>query len=385
MPILEDQDWTALVTWIENRLLHTPISLKPHQTMDGGNKGRTKVFIHNRSSDPPISEQFRQQNAGPGNMLLSITNRAATGPSRPASPLPGRENVPLSSSSQNRGTGSAQATAQSQVQLQFRPLNTSEMKWLKDGKILAAKELACLNNGASNLWPQPLQLRNTRFPQSSSEITTYLHEAVGYLQGCAPVSDEIAKDPPPDTFNEPYQCPFSIPKNVALDVQYRGDAIMRGLQSPARNRVESGVQPWKTQCYMLDRQEWNMGAVLEIHDSIGPSNNDHIEVCELQALLILLERQTAFDPKKVVLRAWLVSVKRHRGFRVMEAWVDQSFNTPTFHFTLLGERYWPKIDYGVGVYPQTIDGRTDEWDWLLKWLFAQRNVPKAAGNNARQS
>ncbi|KAK8004864.1 hypothetical protein PG990_010901 [Apiospora arundinis] len=369
---LSGKDWLDLVIWIEARALDDAFSVEPHQTAEYEHKGRTKVLLHNLSRHIPTIEPVRQQSSsGPSNLLSSITNLTITGRNQIASPLPGRENVPLTGSSGSRGAGSAQATTQAptpqasapQVPRQFRPLNSQQMNSLLAGH-------------SDDLWPDSSDPYRAWLPQSANEIVTNLKRSVGVMQGCAPVSNEVAKRPFRGHLKDPPSWwDLKVPINVDFDLDYRGDQIMRGRHSPAHNRVESGVQPWHALCYMLHRQGWDMGAVLGIHAS--ETDPGSIEVCEIQALLIMLERQKLFDREKRVLRSWMVSVKRKRGFRIMEAWVDQEVEKPELHFSLLEDRPWPK-DGEEGELPEHIDDdTTQEWRWLLSWVFAQANPLKS--------
>ncbi|KAK8070695.1 hypothetical protein PG997_010898 [Apiospora hydei] len=110
-----------------------------------------------------------------------------------------------------------------------------------------------------------------------------------------------------------------------------------------------------------------MGAVVEMYGEEVHDAATALDVCEIQALIILLDRQTVADPDKEKLGAWLVSIQRGRGFRVLEAWLDQGVDEYEFHFAVRGVE-WPLNERGV---EKTVDGSTEEWKWLLSWVLAQ--------------
>ncbi|KAK8070696.1 hypothetical protein PG997_010899 [Apiospora hydei] len=187
------------------------------------------------------------------------------------------------------------------------------------------------------LWPKPDWLMEHWPSQTISHITLRLAQALGYMAGRAPISDEVL-----ETYEWNSKAPFQVPVNVVLNDEYRGDCIMTGLNSPSENNGPPhinegrGLQHWNARSYIV-HQNGDMGAVIGIEDSERTPGS--IDICELQALMILLDRQTVYHPEKAKLRAWVVSVKPDY-LRALEAYVDQSVDRYTFHFSIVGETTW---------------------------------------------
>ncbi|KAK8023850.1 hypothetical protein PG993_011916 [Apiospora rasikravindrae] len=152
---------------------------------------------------------------------------------------------------------------------------------------------------------------------------------------------------------------------MVLDEEYRADRIMRGFGSPNQN-LKGERQHWNAKNWLVTETDSHMGAVIEMY-GVDSSHTTGIDVCEIQALIILLDRQVVLRPRKQKLKAWLVSVQMNRGFRALEAWLDQSVDEYVFHFAVVDERGWPRDSESH----KTIDGSTDEWKWLLSYVLAQ--------------
>ncbi|KAK6822500.1 hypothetical protein PG987_014045 [Apiospora arundinis] len=317
MSILGDQQWLELFTWIESNPANgiIPMKREPHRV------GSLFIYLHD------------------------LSQPAASAPRGP-------ENIPLSS---NRPSGQKQPT----IRPKFRPLQPAELAILRREP-----------DPRNSLWPKPRALVGHWLPQPVDDILGNLEAAIGYLRGCAPVNDSVATTNIPGYFKH-NKFPFDLPINLALDDETRGDCILRGVQSPALNSQGIPVQHWTAMSYIFMRGTADMGAVImSRNESIIPYS---IDVCEMQALIILLDRQTVFQPNKMKLRAWLISINPNRGFRILEAWLDQNTNKYAFHFSILEERSWPPPEvYQLGWRNKLIDGSTDEWKWLLSWALAQR-------------
>ncbi|KAK8023854.1 hypothetical protein PG993_011920 [Apiospora rasikravindrae] len=135
---------------------------------------------------------------------------------------------------------------------------------------------------------------------------------------------------------------------------------MRGLHSPSET-LKGSTQHWNARNYIV-HQGFDMGAVIEIRDEV--KRPGRIDICELQALIILLDRQTVYSPNKAKLRAWVVSVKPDY-FRALEAYVDQSVNPKEFHFSIVDEETWADRT------TKNLESNDKQWKWLISWIFAQ--------------
>lgn len=315
MANLGDQYWDDLYNWIEKH----PATGVVWINREAYRVGSLSIHLHD-ISQPAVSES---------------------------------ENIPPS--------GNRPSTSQKQPTIRpgFRPLKSAELANL-------LKE----PDPDGSLRPKPRAVVGDWLPQPIDDILRNLEMAIGYLRGCAPVSDSIANTNRPGYFmsDNNFNFGFSVPINLALDHELRGDCIMRGLQSPALNSQGIPVQQWRARSYIFMRGTADMGAVIQsLHESITPNS---IDVCEMQALIILLDRQTAFRSDKQKLRAWLISINRRRGFRILEAWYDQN-DKYAFHFSILQRRPWVGGNK-AGWRNKLIDGSTDEWKWLLSWALAQR-------------
>ncbi|KAK7917694.1 hypothetical protein PG985_011302 [Apiospora marii] len=333
MALLSDANWTDLFGWIEghSQWARFPIdeskSLRPNQEL--------RVWLHRL---PPVVEDTTRSSAHDAEAPSSI----ADGQGQNSSP-----------------------TTRDVVERQFRCLNHEEMAKLQETR-------------KTSLWPRMDWCPPSWIGPSCSTIANNLEAAVGCLStGMAPVDDAEMLSLPDYLVRDTWSS-FKVPVNVLLGDEYRGDAIMYGVGTPALNlfnpedREDRGttwrIQHWLANNYMVYRDGFDMGAVIKIHRSGDHTwHRDTIEVAELQALIILLDRQTIYAPKKRKLRAWLVSVNTER-FRVLEAYLDQDADAHSFHFSILDERAWPLEDQ----YPKNdIHGDDETWKWLLSWVLPQ--------------
>ncbi|KAK6856533.1 hypothetical protein PG995_006720 [Apiospora arundinis] len=107
-----------------------------------------------------------------------------------------------------------------------------------------------------------------------------------------------------------------------------------------------------------------MGAVIDIRDELKRGVCG-IEVCEMLALTILLDRQTGFHPDKEKLKAWVISIQADY-FCVLEAYLHQSVNPCAFYFSIVDEQDWKQAG------EKNLEGGDKEWEWLPSWAFPQQ-------------
>lgn len=112
------------------------------------------------------------------------------------------------------------------------------------------------------LWPKPNWLTGSWPSHNINEITPFLADALGYLNGTAEISDEELSR---YTWNT--KLPFKVPVKVLLDMEYRSDAIMRGLNSPSEN-LGGKRQHWQTRKSIVQGLEADMGAAIEVRDGV---------------------------------------------------------------------------------------------------------------------
>ncbi|KAK8102330.1 hypothetical protein PG984_015476 [Apiospora sp. TS-2023a] len=334
MAILSNSNWEDLFRWIEGHSqwgrfpIESSQPLRPNQEL--------RVWLHQLS---PASEDTNVTSA----QDARASRRIANGPEDDSAPAP-----------------------QVAVERQFRCLGNVEMSKLEEKR-------------HPHVWPPhrdyglPQQYR-----QCCNTISSDLETAVGTLStGRAPSYDSEMLSLPDYLIRDTWSN-FKVPTTVVLDDEYRGDAIMYGWCSPALNlfnpedkedrEMKWRVQHWRARSYMVYRDGFDMGAFVQLHRGGDHTwHRDTVEVTELQALIILLDRQTIYAPQKQKLRAWLVSGNDKR-FRVLEAYLDQDVDVHALHVSILDERAWPV----EGQQPRTNSYGDDlVWKWLLSWVFPQ--------------
>ncbi|KAK7973715.1 hypothetical protein PG989_015563 [Apiospora arundinis] len=207
------------------------------------------------------------------------------------------------------------------------------------------------------LWPITDPSEANWPSQTTSHITLFLQQAICHVAGSAPINEErIAES------HENQNAPFKVPVPVELDDDYRGNGIMQAVGSPARH-LHDAHQHWNARNYLVNH-EYDMGAVIDIRDEAKRGVRG-IEVCEMLAFTILLDRQTGFRPDKQKLKAWAISI-RADYFRVLEAYLDQGVNPYVFYFSIVDEQDWKQAG------KKNLEGNDKEWEWLLLWAFPQQ-------------
>ncbi|KAK6840022.1 hypothetical protein PG987_005888 [Apiospora arundinis] len=193
--------------------------------------------------------------------------------------------------------------------------------------------------------------------QTTSHITLYLQQAICHVAGSVPINEERIAE-----FHANPNAPFKVPVPVELDDDYRGDGIMQAVGSPARH-LHGAHQHWNARNYLVN-QEYDMEALIDIRDELKRGVCG-IEVYEMLALTILLDRQTGFHPDNQKLKALVISIQANY-FCVLEAYLDQSVNPYVFYFSIVDEQDWRQAG------KKNLEGDDKEWEWLLSWNFTQQ-------------
>ncbi|KAK8102329.1 hypothetical protein PG984_015475 [Apiospora sp. TS-2023a] len=351
--ILEESHWEDLFNWVEGQPAREAVRVTRSAPI---RVNRLSIWLHDRPSrftaltSPAISHKSSPEENNISSKFQAnsrkhtqISSQECLKSGSPGSSIYSDGSSPPTASGAGL-QGVTRRTGAVAVQSQFRALTEIEMEPLKQRP-----------NDKTSLWPKPNRHTGSWPSHNLNEITLFLADALGYLTGTAPISDdELAKY----TWNE--KLPFKVPVKVLLDIAYRSDAIMDGLYSPSEN-LGGKRQHWQARNYIV-HPDSDMGAVIEVADGVFRPGT--IDVCELQALVILLDRQMMYCPEKAKPRAWVVSIKPEH-FRVLEAYLDQRVNPYEFHFSIVEECSY------IGARTKRLDGKDKEWKWLLSWALAQ--------------
>ncbi|KAK7972614.1 hypothetical protein PG988_006748 [Apiospora saccharicola] len=267
MAILEDEQWEAFCTWVEDLPAKGALAISQSEPF---RVGRLSIWLHDLSR-------------------RTATTTAPTGTVTKVNMNPGSmSRIPIPKRSETTQCSPRRAISiKNRPQRQFRPLAKKHLALLKQDK-------------DERLWSKPDCLNGNWPSQTTYGITMLPSRALGYLSGCGSMSDTRLT-----TYAWNTSLPFRVPAKVELDTDYRGDAIMYGLYSPSAN-LQGSMQHWSARHFVVHNPGREMGAMIAITDGVRTPKS--IDCCELHALMILLARQKSYDYKKPRLRAWLISI-----------------------------------------------------------------------------